>query len=84
MERDQFDGIDNAMEVNHLIRHAIGIGISINTVLMDRGYLDAGVIRTVESLNLEYIVSAKDNPKVLKYKKMEMKYYNSILPVSNT
>ena len=47
-------------------------------VLMDSGYLDAGVIRRVESLKLEYIIPAKDNPKVLKYKKMEMKYYNNI------
>ena len=78
MKKDQLDGIDNAMEVNHLIRHAISSGISINMVLMDRGYLDAGVIRTVESLNVKYIVPAKDNPKVLKYKKMEMKYYNGI------
>ena len=45
---------------------------------MDRGYLDAGVIRTVESLKLKYILPAKDNHKVLKYKKMEMKYYNGI------
>ena len=78
MRKDQLDGIDNAMEVDYLIKHAISSGISINMVLMDRGYLDAGVIRTVESLNLEYIIPARDNPKVLKYKKMEMKYYNGI------
>ena len=78
MRKDQLDGIDNAMEVDHLIKHAISLGININMVLMDRGYLDAGVIRTVESLKLEYIIPAKDNPKVLKYKKMEMKYYNNI------
>ena len=35
-------------------------------------------IRTVESLKLKYIIPAKDNKKVLKYKKMEMKYYNGI------
>ena len=74
MKKDQLDGVDNALEVDHLIKHAIGLGININMVLMDRGYLDAGVIRTVESLNLEYIIPAKDNPKVLKYRKMEMKY----------
>ncbi len=78
MKRNQLDGIDNALEVDHLIKHAIGLGININMVLMDRGYLDAGVIRTVESLKLEYIMPAKDNPKVLKYKKMETKYYNGI------
>ncbi len=37
---------------------------------MDVGYLDVGVIRTVESLKLEYIIPAKDNSTVLKYKKM--------------
>jgi hypothetical protein len=78
MKKDQLDGIDNAMEVDHLLRHAIGLGININIVLMDRGYLDAGVIRTVESLNMKYIIPARDNPKVLKYRKMGMKYYNGI------
>ena len=78
MKKDQLDGVDNAMEVDHLLRHAMSLGININIVLMDRGYLDAGVIRTVESLNMEYIIPARDNPKVLKYRKMEMKYYNGI------
>ena len=32
----------------------------------------------MESLKLEYIIPARDNPKVLKYKKMEIKYYNGI------
>jgi hypothetical protein len=77
MKKHQLDGIENAMEIDCLLRHAIGLGIHINMVLMDRGYLDAGVIRTVESLKLEYIIPAKDNPKVLKYKKMEMKHYDS-------
>ena len=53
MKKDQLDRIDNAMEVDYLLMHAIGLGININIVLMDRGYLDAGVIRTVESLKLE-------------------------------
>ena len=78
MKKDQLDGIDNANEVDYLLRHAMSLGININIVLMDRGYLDAGVIRTVESLKLKYIIPAKDNKKVLKYKKMEMKYYNGI------
>ena len=43
-------------------------------VLMDRGYLDVGVMNKVESLHLGYIIPAKDNPKVLRYKGMEMKY----------
>ena len=86
MKKDQLDGIDNAMEVDYLLRHAISLGIDINMVLMDRGYLDAGIIRRVESLKLEYVVPAKDNPKVLKYKKMEMKYYNglSFLVINDT
>ncbi len=78
MKKEQLDGIDNANEVDYLIRHAMSLGIKINILLMDRGYLDAGVIRTVESLNMKYIIPAKDNKKVLKYKKMEMKYYNGI------
>jgi hypothetical protein len=40
MRKDQLDGIDNAMEVDHLIKHAISLGIKINILLMDRGYLD--------------------------------------------
>ena len=44
---------------------------------MGRGYLDAVVIRKVESFNMEYIIPARDNPKVLKYKKMEMKHYDN-------
>ena len=78
MKKEQLDGVDNANKVDYLIKHAISLGIKINIVLMDRGYLDAGVIIKVESLNLEYIIPARDNPKVLKYKKMEMKYYNGI------
>ena len=78
MKKDQFDRIDNANEVDYLLKHAISLGININILLMDRGYMDARVIRKVESLKLKYIISAKDNKKVLKYRKMEMKYYNGI------
>ena len=78
MKKDQLDGVDNANEVDYLLRNAMSLGININMVFMDRGYLDAGVIRMVESLNMEYIIPARDNKKVLKYKKMEMKYYNGI------
>ncbi len=78
MKKEQLDGVDNANEVDYLLKHAMSLGIKINMVLMDRGYLDAGVIRRVESLKLKYIIPARDNPKVLKYKKMEMKYYNGI------
>ena len=74
MKKDQLDGIDNAHEVDYLIRHAMSLGVSINTVLMDRAYLDAGVIIKVESLKLKYIIQARDNTRVLKYKKMEMKH----------
>ena len=76
MRKDQLDGIDNANEVDYIIKHAMSLGIKINILSMGRGYMDAGVIRRVESLKLKYIIPAKDNPKVLKYKKMEMKYYN--------
>lgn len=78
LKKDQLDGIDNAKEVESLLKHAMEPGIKINIVLMDRGYLDAGAIRTVDSLNLECIIPAKDNKKVMKYKNMEMKYYNGI------
>ena len=50
-------------------------------VLMDRGYLDAGVIRTVESLKLKYIIPARDNKKVLTYKKMQLKYVSPCVPI---
>ena len=74
MEKDQLDGVDNALEVDYLLRHAMSLGVNIDTVLMDRRYLDAGVIIKVESLKLKYIIPARDNPMVLKYKKMEMKH----------
>jgi hypothetical protein len=74
MKKDPLDGIDNAMEVDLLLKHAMSLGIAINIVLMDRGYLDVGVMKTVELLNLKYIILAKDNLKVLRFKEMEMKY----------
>ncbi len=77
MKKNQLDGIDNAMEVGELIKHAISLGIKIDKVLIDRGYLDVGVIKTIEGHKLEYIVPAKDNTKVKKFKKMEMEYHNS-------
>ena len=63
------------------------LGVTINIVLMDRGYLDVGVMRKVEALNLEYIIPAKDNPKVLRFKEMEMKHPDdgfSYLTVNDT
>ena len=77
MKKDPLDGIDNAMEVDHLLKHAMSLGVSIEMVLMDRGYLDVGVMKKVETLNLKYLIPAKDNPKVLRFKDMEMKYYDS-------
>ncbi len=74
MKKDPLDGIDNAIEVDHLLKHAMSLGIAINIVLMDRGYLDVGVMKKVELLNLKYIIPAKDNPKVVRFKEMEMKY----------
>ncbi|EQD76066.1 transposase IS4 family protein, partial [mine drainage metagenome] len=74
MRKHPLDGIDNASEVDLLIRHAISLGVVINMVLMDRGYLDVGVMKRVESHNLKYIIPAKGNKKVIRFRKMEMKY----------
>ena len=68
------DGIDNASEAQMLLNHAISLGVKIGTVLMDRGYLDVGVMNKVESMNLKYIIPAKDNHKVKGFRNMEMKY----------
>ena len=46
IRKDSLDDIDNAMS----------LGITIGMVLMDRGYLDSGVMRNVESLHLRYII----------------------------
>ena len=51
MKRNQLDGIDSADEVDCLIRHAMSPGIAINTALMDRGYLNAGVMGRVNPLS---------------------------------
>lgn len=77
IKRDQLDGIDNASEVDTLLRHTINLGVKIEMVLMDRGYLDVGVMNKVASLNLKYLIPAKDNPKVLEFKNMAMKYSDS-------
>ena len=54
MVKHQLDGIDNAREVRMLIEHALSLGIKINTVLMDRGYLDSNVMNAVDSMDLKY------------------------------
>ena len=77
IRKDPLDGIDNSMEVDLLLRHAINLGVKIKMVLMDRGYLDVGVMKKVEALHLGYIIPAKDNPKVLRFKNMTMKYSDS-------
>ena len=74
MSRDQLDGIDNWKEVKTLIEHAVDLGIKINIVLMDRGYLDAGVMNGMDIMGMKYIVPAKDNPKVLRFREEEMHY----------
>ena len=74
MVKHPLDGIDNAREVRILIEHALSSGIKINTVLMDRGYLDSDVMNTGDSMKLKYIIPAKDNNKVIKFKKMDLKY----------
>ncbi|WP_236940619.1 transposase [Ferroplasma acidiphilum] len=72
------DGIGNAKEVRMLIGHALSPGIKINTVLMDRGYLDSNVMNTVNSMKLKYIIPTKDNNKVKKFKNMDLKYCKDI------
>ena len=52
------DGINNAKEVKILIEHVLSLGIRINTVLMDMGYLDSNVMDTVNSMKLKYIIPA--------------------------
>ncbi len=74
MKRDQLDGIDGSGEVDMLLRHAMSLGVKINMVLIDRGYIAADVFNKIESLNLKYITPAKDNPKTLRFKSMEMKH----------
>jgi len=51
-----------------LIEHTLSL--KINTVLMDREYLDSDVMNTVDSMKLKYIIPTKDNNKVKKYRKM--------------
>ncbi len=78
MRKTPLDGIDNAREAGMLIRHAIDPGIRIGFVLIDRGYLDAAVMKTVDDMNLKYIVPAKENSKVKKFKDMDMRYSDRI------
>ena len=39
----------------------------VSNGIVDIGYLDVGVSRNMESLNIKYIVPVKDNPEVLKF-----------------
>lgn len=57
-----------------LLNHAMSLGVKVGTVLMDRGYLNVGVMNKMESMNLKYIIPAKDNHKVKRFRNMEMKY----------
>ncbi len=77
IRKDPLNGINNAMEVDLPLQHSMSSGVTINIVMMHRGYLDVGVMRKVEALNLEYVIPAKDNPKVLRFKEMEMKHCDS-------
>ena len=45
---------------------------------MDRGYLDSSVMDAVDSMKLKYIIPAKDNHKVIKFKKMDLKYCKDV------
>ena len=87
IRKDPLDGINNAMEVDLPLQHSMSPGVTINIVMMDRGFLDVSVRRKVEALSLEYIIPAKDNPKVLRFKEMEMKHCDSgfsFLVISDT
>jgi hypothetical protein len=77
IKRDQLDGVNGPKEVEILISHAISLGIMISIVLIDRGYLSAGVMNKIDNLKLKYIVPAKDNPKVKRFKRMAMEYSSS-------
>ncbi len=72
------DGIDNASETGVLTKNAMDLEIKIGFFLMDRGYLDADVVKTVDDINLKYIIPARDNTKVNRFNDMEMHYSDSI------
>lgn len=74
MRHDQPDGIDSSREVETPIEHAVEPGIKINIILMDRGYLDAGVMNNVDTMGMKYIVPARDSPRVLRLKKKDTNY----------
>lgn len=78
MVKHPLAGIDNAKEVKILIEHALSLGIKINTVLMDERYLDSDVMNTVDSMKLNYIIPAKNNYKVIEFKKMDPKYCKDV------
>ena len=74
MPKHPIDGIDNSKEVEILLNKVINQGIKINLVLVDRGYLDVGVLRNIENLGLKYIVPAKENPKTKNFMNYPLQY----------
>ncbi|MGC9124199.1 MAG: transposase [Thermoplasmata archaeon] len=74
MPKHSIDGIDNSKEVEILLNKAINLGIKINLVLVDRGYLDVGVLRNIENLGLKYIVPEKENPKTKNFMNYPLQY----------
>lgn len=44
-----------------------------HTVLINREYIDANVMNIVDAMGLKYIIPAKDNKKVIKFKKLGLK-----------
>jgi hypothetical protein len=46
--------------------------VRIAAVLIDREYMDARVMMKIDSLGLKCIIPAKDNPKTLRFRTMEM------------
>ena len=87
IRKDPLDCINNAIEIDLLLRHAESLGVAIGKVRMDRRGLAVSVMKKVEALSLEYTISAKDNSKFLGFKEMEVKHCDSgflFLVVSNT
>ena len=67
------DGIDLSREVELLVNHALSLGIMLNIVLMDRGYLSAKVLKTIDN-----IIPVKINKKAKRLMDIDMNEYNSI------
>ncbi len=72
------DGIDLSKEVRLLVGHAISLGIMINILLMDRGYLSAKVLKALGNMDINYIIPVKLNKKAKRLMDTNMNEYNNI------